>query len=216
MLTGNNPLLEARLLSLRESLDALAAVVDENLRAVLRKLTCDEHVNNDTPLRPVNDLAKQSRECCLLLVARQQPIASDLKYAMGVLRVGHDYERIQELAESLNTRVQRLRGTPMQEIIRDMTGVMADILKLHDVIRSIWTRDRDSLCVPNLHPQVEAITTSISAGVAKIQSETIAAISSGRGTAETLVELVVACRHIKRISNTMQAIPEELHSFDPA
>src|SRR5579862_4810683 len=121
MITGPNPLLEARLESLRESLDSLAAVVDENLRAVLRRLTCDETVSIGAPLQSIAEQARIARERCLLLVARQQPIASDLRYAMGALRVGHDYERIQDLADALNTRAERLRGSPIQGIIQDMT-----------------------------------------------------------------------------------------------
>ena len=214
MIMGPNPLLEARLESLRESLDALSAVVDENLRAVLRRLTCDETIPIKGNLQGIDELARIARERCLLLVARQQPLAHDLKYAMGALRVGHDYERIQELAESLNKRVERLRGTPIQTVIQDMTGVMADILELHEVVRRTWQRERGDVSLPNLKDQVQKMVAEIQTGVSRIQTETIDAISKGNGTPESLVELVLAYRHLKRIANLMEAIPDELHSFD--
>ena len=211
---GPNPLLEARMESLRGSLDSLSAVVDENLRSVLRRLTCDETVAAKGALQPIDELARQTRERCLLFVARQQPLAHDLKYAMGALRVGHDYERIQELAEALNKRVERLRGTPIQNVIQDMTGVMADILELHEVVRRTWQRERNDVNLPSLKPQVQGMSAAVQAGVAAIQSETIDAISKGNVSPESLVELVLACRHLKRIANLMEAIPDELHSFD--
>ena len=214
MLTGPNPLLEARLEMLRESLDALAAVADENLRTVLRRLTCDQAVYAQGPLQPIDELARNVRERCLLLVARQQPIANDLKYAMGALRVGHDYERINELAEALNTRVERLRGSPIQDVIQDMTGVMADILELHEVVRHTWQRDRTGLHLPSVRPQVQSLTAAVHSGVSAVQNATMEAISKGHSSPELLVELVLACRHLKRIANLMEAIPEELHSFD--
>src|SRR5438067_11733435 len=123
---GHNQLLEVRLEQLRQALDSFAALVDENLRSLLRRLTCDKSFDANQALQPIDNLARLTRERCLLLVARQQPLAHDLKYAMAALRVGHDYERIQELADSLNKRIARLQGTPIENVLRDMTGVMAD------------------------------------------------------------------------------------------
>ncbi len=209
-----NPLLEARLESLRESLDELAAVVDHNLRTVLQGLTCDNLTFGNMQLRSTDELARTTRERCLLLVAREHPLAHDLKYAMAALRVGHDYERIQELAIALNKRVERLRGTPMQDVVQDMTGVMAEILKLHDVVKRTWQRDRKDQRLPDLKPQVVALAVAIHDAVSAVQTKTVEAISSGQGSPEMAVELVLACRHLKRIAGLLEAIPDELHSFD--
>ena len=210
----HNPLLEARLESLHQALDAFSALVDENLRTLLRRLTCDKTVDIKQPLPSIDELARLTRERCLLLVARQQPLAHDLKYAMGALRVGHDYERVQELAEALNKRVARLQGTPIENVIQDMTGVMADILKLHEMVRRTWQRDRKDLSLPDIKPQVQGISAAIQAGITKIQNETIETISKGNGSSEMIVDLVLACRHLKRIATLLESVPDELRSFD--
>jgi phosphate transport system protein len=207
---GHNQLLEARMDSLRQALDSLAAVTDENLRTLLLRLTCDKSYDDKKPLQPVGELARQTRERCLLLVARQQPLAHDLKYAMAALRIGHDYERIQELAESLNKRIGRLQGTPIENVLRDMTGVMADILKVHEAVRHTWQRERKDIALPDLKESGAAVHS----GISKIQTETVDAISKGFGNSEMLVDLVLACRHLKRIANLMESIPDEQHSFD--
>jgi phosphate transport system protein len=214
MANAHNPLLEFRMDSLRESLDALAAVVDENLRTVLLRLTCDEAVATEEPLIDIAALARTTRERCLLLVAREHPMAHDLKYAMAVLRVGHDYERVDDLAHALNTRVERLRGTPSQDVIQDMTGVMADILKMHEVVRKTWQRDRNDLSLPNVKPEVDQLAAVVLRGVSDIQVKTLEAVARGDSSPEVLVELVLACRHLKRIANLLQTVPDELHSFD--
>ena len=118
-----NPTLESRLDALRDALDNLSRMVDENLRAVLLRLTLDENMREHSPLVCIDEVARDARERCLLLVAREHPLAADLKYAMAALRVGHDYERIQELTLALNKRVDRLRGTPLQELVREMVGL---------------------------------------------------------------------------------------------
>ena len=208
-----NVLLEARLESLREALDALSQAVDDNLRLVLRRLTCDPTLTNK-PLTDVDPLARSTRERCLLLVAREHPMAHDLKYAMAALRVEHDYERIHDLASQLYSRVDRLIGTPMEGVIQDMTGVMADMLKLHQIVRRTWQRDRSDNTLPNLKPQVQTMAMGVQAGVSEIQTKTMEAISRGEGSPELLVQLVLACRHLKRIANMLEQIPDELHSFD--
>ena len=208
-----NPLLEVRLESLQDSLDKLSMTVDENLRSVLFSLTCDTTVAH-IPLKDISVLAQKSRERCLLLVAREHPLANDLKYAMAALRVGHDYERIHELSVSLHKRVDLLRGTPMQDVVQDMTGIMADILKLHEIVRHTWQRDRRDQSTPALKPQVSAIVSTIYSRIAAIQNKIMELIAKGGGSPEMFVELVLACRHIKRIANTMEAIPDELHAFD--
>jgi len=209
---GHNPLLEARLASLRDSLDALANAVDANLHTLLRHLTCDETLFRVGPLPEIDALARATRERCLMLFTREHPVAGDLKFAMAALRVGHDYERIDELANALNKRIERLRGTPMREVLQDMTGVMADILKLHDIVRRTWRNKGEP--TPNLRPEVQTVARSIQAGIAAIQNTTMEAIARGTGSPEITVELVLACRHVKRIATLMESIPDETHSFD--
>jgi phosphate transport system protein len=213
-MSAHNPLLEARLENLRESLDEISAAVDENLRTVLRRLTCDQSVSGSGELLDIDALGRGARERCLLLVAREHPMASDLKYAMAALRVEHDYERIQELAQTLYKRAERLTGTPMQDIVQEMTGVMADILKLHEVVRHTWQRERKDHSLPNLKPRVQYLAAGVQLGVSGIQQRILETISRGSGSPEMAVELVLACRHLKRIASLMESIPDELHSFD--
>lgn len=210
-MANGNPPLEARLDRLREALDSLCAAVGENLRVVWQRLSGE---GKYSPLNSVDDLARIARERCLGLVALQQPVARDLRFAMGALRVEHDYERIQELAQSLNERVERLRGAPVQSIIHDMAGVMVKILDLHNVVASTWKRERSESEKTTIKPHVDERCSAIRATIADIQAKTMETIAKGDGSAEMMVELVLACRHLKRIEGLLQAIPDEMHSFD--
>jgi phosphate transport system protein len=210
-----NQLLEARLEALRDSLDKLSATVDENLRAVLLRLTCDKTVTESSPLVSIEEHARTARERCLLLVAREHPMAGDLKYAMAALRVGQDYERIHDLALALNRRIDKLTGTSIQEVVQDMTGVMADILKMHEHVRQTWQRDRKGN-MPDMMPQISGLYVTVQSRITEIQTKIMEAISRGGGDAEMYVEVVLACRHLKRIAQTMESIPDELRAFDRA
>ncbi|HYG75202.1 MAG TPA: PhoU domain-containing protein [Planctomycetota bacterium] len=211
-----NPLLEVRMESLRESLEKLAAAVDDNLRSVLLKLTCDKAVSAGAPFVSVDELARTVRERCLLLLAREHPMAGDLKFAMAALRVGHDYERVNELAQALIRRIEKLTGTPVQDLMQDMTGVMADILKLHEIVRRTWLRDRGHFTSEEIKPQVAAHSSVVGSQISVIQNKIMEAIARGGNNAEIFVEVVLACRHLKRIATTLESIPDELNAFDKA
>lgn len=207
-----NPILESRLELLRLSLDALAAAADDNLRAVLHRLTCDKSAV-DAPLIGTDEMAHDARERCLLLLAKEHLVASDLKYAMSALRVGQDYERIHELAEALNNRIPLLRRSRFKEICKDMTGVMADILAMHDIVRPMLRRNQPVADLELLKAQQAKLSAGIQLAILGIQSKIMSGIASEKSDPEAIVEIVLACRHLKRIAGLLVSIPEELSSF---
>ena len=206
-----NPLLESRLEKLRDAIDQLSLIVDDNLRSVLLRLTCDQAVASASACTDIGAAARTVRERCMTFLAREHPLAYDLKFAMASLRIGHDYERIQELSDSLNGRIDKLVGTPVQGVMQNMTGVMADILKLHELVRKTWQRDRSS---GNVQADAAKLVHAIHSQITAVQSKIMDSISSGGSDAETVVEIVLACRHLKRIATTMEAIPDDFHAFD--
>src|ERR1039457_1908439 len=140
-----NQLLEDRLDILRTTLDELWLAFDENLQILLIDLTGDTTTPRAAP-KPLNPFAKTVRDKCLEFMVREHPLAHDLKFAMVALRVGQDYERMQEISATLNRRVEYLRNTNFQDICREMTGVVADILNMNKLAQGVWKRDhRDAL-----------------------------------------------------------------------
>ena len=209
-----NPLLEARVTSVREGLNSLAGIVDENLDVLVLRLTGEGELTAGCELKPIAAVSKTVCEKFLLLVALEHPMAGDLKYALAALRVEHDYERIHELLLALNKRIDRLCGTPMQEVVQDMTAVMSDLLKFHRVVRRTWEPDPQTRELPDLQAELARLSAEIHAGIHEIQSEVMKKLAEGSGHPATSVELVLACRHIKRIAGLLDAIPAEIHSFD--
>ncbi|HLX64297.1 MAG TPA: hypothetical protein VKX17_23695 [Planctomycetota bacterium] len=207
-----NPILESRLEKLRRSLDDLSAAMDDNIRAVLHQLTCDETVGN-LPLKNIDALAKAMRDNCMMLMAKEHPFASDLKYAMAALRVEHDYERIQELLDALQKRVSVLRSSPFKSICQDLTGVMADLLEMHDIVRRTYRRNQPESDIKMLAAQQEKLDAGVQVSILAIQNKILNGIASEKTNPESIVEVVLACRHVKRIANMLDAMPEELNLF---
>jgi phosphate uptake regulator len=205
-------LLELRLDNLRRALDELSITVDDNLRTVLHQLTCDD-ASAGMPLKSIDALGRAARENCMMLMAKEHPFASDLKYAMAALRVEHDYDRIQELLEALHRRIAVLRSSSFKEICQDMTGVMADILEMHELVRRTFRRNLAESDIKLLSAQQEKLNAGIQVSILTIQNRILSSIAGERRDPETIVEVVLACRHLKRIASSLNSMPEEMHTF---
>ena len=206
-----NRLLEDRLDFLRSTLDELWHGFDEHLQILLINLTGDTRMEKKHP-KKMDPLTKSVRDKCLEFIIREHPLAHDLKFAMAALRVGHDYERMQELCGTLNRRVEFLRNTQFRELCRDMTGVVADLLNLNKLVQGTWKRDnRDAL--PALRVEVSALSANIHSVITKLQTRILESMALASGNAEAYVELVLACRHLKRIAGLMASVPDEMVAF---
>ena len=220
----SNRLLEERLRAVSDTLDALAVGVDANLRRVHARLMLENKAADPDPIQSTDELARTARSAAFLLVARSQPLARDLKFAMGALRVAHDYERIQELTLAFNERINRLANTPVETFLQDMSGVVAQILEMHAVVNRIWHRPAPpgatppgtESTAPTAEPKsrVLALIAATEAELAHIQNSIVEAVAKGYGSPEMLVELVLSCRHLQRITQLMEGIPDDAHSFD--
>ena len=184
----HNPLLEAREERLHEGLDALADIIDEDFNLILQALSGDETFVPE--LKPIAQAAKKTCDNFLLLVALQHPVATDLKYALAALRVEHDYERVYELSVSLNERINRLKTLFVPEILRHMTEVMSDLIKLNQTARHAWKRGPDNTGLPSQQAQLTRLSVSIQAGIQAVQEDVLKKLEEGAANPESFVDLV--------------------------
>lgn len=106
---------EAELGSLRERLLYMAARVEEQLVGAL-----SAYERLDAPLAKrmssadaqIDKLELEIDGLCIQLLARRQPVASDLRFVTTSLKVVTDLERIGDLATNICERVVELQGMP--------------------------------------------------------------------------------------------------------
>lgn len=83
-----------------EALAALAARDNTKALAVIER---DDQIDR---------LEVAIEEECLKLLALHQPVASDLRWVIAVLKINNDLERIADLAVNIAERAQRLEASP--------------------------------------------------------------------------------------------------------
>ena len=101
-----------------ESIEAAtAALLETDLQAVGRVAAAD---------RAVDDLTHSIEERVYFLLARQQPMAIDLRTLVSDLRVIHELERIGDLMVKVAKATRRLYPSPLEPRIRGLVDRMRD------------------------------------------------------------------------------------------
>ncbi|WP_303323583.1 phosphate signaling complex protein PhoU [Actinomyces radicidentis] len=94
----------------------------------------------------INDLQRDIDDLCVMLLARQQPVASDLRNVISALRMAQTLERQGDLARHVASIARgRYPEPPVPEPVLDLILEMADLAVKagRDVAELVRTRDLD-------------------------------------------------------------------------
>lgn len=147
---------EGELRTLREQLLLMGAKVEEMIAGSIRSLTERDsdlaHRTIDSD-HYINRLEVDTDDLCLRILARRQPVASDLRIITIVLKMVTDLERIGDLGVNICERVIELNAAPalkpyvdlpkMAEVAQAMVREALDAFVSRDAERAQLVIDRD-------------------------------------------------------------------------
>jgi phosphate transport system protein len=136
---------EHELAGLREALLRLATQVESQIQDALGALrtrdaeAADQVRHND---QNMNELFRQIREQCFVVIATQQPVARDLRTLMGVLYISAELERMGDYAVRIARLAGTLSGLPA-EPLRAEFGIMGNLAvrQVHDILDALIEHD---------------------------------------------------------------------------
>jgi phosphate transport system protein len=138
---------EAELRELKDKLLKMAGLVEEMIATATRAL-----VEGDIELARqtiqadarVNALEIETDELCLIILAKRQPLASDLRMITLAMKMVTDLERIGDLAVNICERVIALGTPPSPSVVQRLTR-MSDVGQkmIRDAIDAFVARDVD-------------------------------------------------------------------------
>ena len=112
----------------------------------------------------IDALQREIEEKSVLIIARRQPVASDLREVVGALRLANDVERIGDLAKNIAKRVIALNGEfPPPKLIRGVEH-MTDLLlgQLKAVLNAYARRSvAEAMAVWRGDEEIDAVCTSV-------------------------------------------------------
>ncbi len=126
---------------------ALASLLDRDARLAREVQDADDEVD---------DLELEVEESCLDLLALQAPVARDLRFITGVLKINSDLERMADLAANIAERAEVLAQVPplpfrpdvsrMAGVVKGMVREGLDALVRRDAVLAlrVWNRDDEA------------------------------------------------------------------------
>jgi len=194
---------------LKQQILALSAVVEENVQRSVHAL-----VERDTALAAeairldddeVDTAEVDVEEECLKILALYQPVASDLRFIIAVLKINGDLERIGDMAVNIAERANFLSGACPVD-------VPIDIRTMCERAQSMLKRSLDALV--NLD---SALAREVCAGddeVDELNRRNYAAIQEGMRAnpddIECLMHYLAVSRHLERIGDHATNIAEDV------
>ncbi len=95
--------------------------------------------------RSIDALEREVQEQAILLIARRQPVATDLRHIMTVLKIAGDLERVGDLAKNIAKRALAISGEnhpkSLMSGLKHMTELALSQLK--DVLDAYMARDAE-------------------------------------------------------------------------
>lgn len=119
---------------LKKKILELTAVVEKSLQMAVRSVTegdvalAEKVIASDSD---VDDIEVDVEEECLKILALHQPVAADLRYVVGVLKINNDLERIGDLAVNIAKRAREFpRLQSGNRVPIDLGGLCSRVQKL--------------------------------------------------------------------------------------
>ena len=199
---------DQELAALREQLLLMGgraeAITGKAIRALERRDTAlAEEVFADD--HAIDRLEIDIEERCVNLLARQQPMARDLRFITAALKISNDLERVGDHAVNIAGAVQKLSGAPQLKPIVDiprMEGLASAMLR--DALDAFVRRDAESardIC--RRDDAVDELNR-------QIFRELLTYMLEDPSTITRSLELVLVARNLERVADLATNVAEEV------
>ncbi len=200
--------LQREIEKLKKKILALGAVVEESVRKAVQAIQerdeklADAIINNDVE---IDHIEVDVEEECLKILALYQPVATDLRFIVAVLKINSDLERIGDLAVNIAERAvflakQEKVNYPFD--FEDMVGKTRSMLKRSlDALVNHDTGLAREVCAAD--DEVDAINREMYIQVQQ-------GIRSHPEQMEAMIHFLSISRHLERIADHTTNIAEDV------
>ena len=188
----------AELDQLRLQVELMAVRVDENLERMREVL---HHGDRDVAAvalaadDDIDDMSVSLTGRCYDLLAREQPVASDLRFVVSVLRVLGEFERVGDLA----LRVVKL--APDHDLIASNPSTFGLLLDLADAAVDRYRAAQRAWSAVSLELAVEVVETPSIAGHLEERLMAELLVLQGSDAAAVAIRSLVAGKSLERIAD---------------
>jgi phosphate transport system protein len=175
---------------------SITALINRDLVLARRVMANDDEIDR---------MEVEVEEECLKILALYQPVATDLRFVVAVLKINNDLERMGDLAKNIAKRVSQLAGSKPYELppeIRTMAMQAEEMVK--ECLDAVVKRD------PALARQVREEDDVVDDARQKVQRRVMQAIKDDPDSVENLLRINSVSKHIERIADMATNIAEDV------
>ena len=161
-------------------------------------------VQND---KSIDQLQRDIEERAILMIARRQPMADDLRHLVGALRIAGDLERVGDLAKNIAKRAIAISGEPYPKpLISGLRHMVERALRqLKEVLDAYADRNTEpALAVWREDAQIDAMYNSVFRELLTYMMEDPRNIAS-------CTHLLFGAKNLERIGDHTTNIAETVH-----
>jgi phosphate transport system protein len=202
-------MLQAEIRTLQHKLLEMAGLAEQMLRQAIESvLTRDEALaqivveTGDT----VDQFENEIESSCIQLIALHQPVASELRFLMIVIKISHNIERLADKSVAIAKRsIELLEYPPIKpfvdlphaaQVIQTMVKDVLDAFVNRNAELALEIRERDS--------EVDEIYE-------RMLSELLTLLSEHPKLIEPGISLLLLFRHLERVGDLAANISEEVY-----
>ena len=193
---------------LRKDLLTEGTIVEGAINKAMRALLgrCEEIVEEVLAGdEEIDEMEVQIEESCLKILALHQPVATDLRFVITVMKVNNDLERMGDLAVNIAKRAKYLNSQPPLELAIDIEPEV-------DRVRSMVQESLDALV--NLNTVLARKICADDDIVDRMNKEMLLSLQSlmkrEPGTVERALQMISVSRHLERIADLATNIAEDV------
>lgn len=203
-------LFEKELQQLRETLLEMGSKVEAQIADAAtamqkRDAALADRVRADD--RILNDLFVRIREEALVVIARQSPVARDLRLVMGYVYIAAELERIGDYAVRIARFTGTLVGLPARPL-RAEFGLMAHlaIRQVHDILDALFDMDQE------LAQQIAGRDDEIDRLYHRLFEDLVHEMALADDSDETLamITLILIAHNLERIADRVTNVAEDI------
>jgi phosphate transport system protein len=176
--------------------DSVKSLIHRDVELAERTIALDHKVNRDE---------METDELCLVILAKRQPMAGDLRFLTTALKMVTDLERIGDLAVNICLRSIDLAALPEVGPYRDIPEIADNVKSMvHDAIDAFI--DRDPEAARDVIEQDDAVDELYH----KVNQELIEMMREQDDMVKTATHLQAVAKHLERMADHTTNLAEQV------
>lgn len=189
-------------------------ILELSSKAEERVRRAAEVINTQNPLEiqsitlsdyEIDEMEVEIEEDCLKILALHQPVASDLRFIIAVIKINNEIERIADIAVNIALRVETISKCQPIDVQFDFNNMSERaITMLRMSLDSLVHRDAGKA------RQVFLIDDEVDALRNKVYKQVTGLLPKHPDNAKCLINTYLLARHLERIADRATNIAEEV------